>query len=996
MNTDVIFDGLNESQREIAETINGFVVVDAGPGTGKTHTVVSRCVNILSQKDVGPKDLIMLTFTRNAAAEMRDRVQSKLAKLCEGGKFSSDPVQNEKEYHRISSLSKQVYIGTFDSYCLSIVKQYPSHIRRFFNLAHDLNSNSEITENESLNRMYFTRFLDRFLDQKGKQYGDLAAAVTERPASMEKIINTLMSRGIFPRITQSGTRYWFGGNDGKDLFGDVEELKELMTGLTKVDCKTPEDYAESLIADGLSPNINDFTADMKVIAAEDNREALILLIHDIYHSFIAQSVKDGHLTFGLVAMFAFAVLYDDKTAREDMATRYLIVDEFQDTNSNQMMISLMSLKEPNLCVVGDWKQGIYGFRFVSIDNILNFEERTRMFRTILNDDVERIPYRIPDEIIQIPLTKNYRSSQLVIDRAYDALLATGTNDDEIDPDIESKITYITSERTDIGDNTGLRRIQCAVNSLEYDEVLRVIGDYVDSDDYPIATGDEEHPFRRPEFRDIAILCRNVKVSRIIYNACLAHKIPAFLQGELNVMSSREGKLLLAWLKYITNDRDDWGIVPILADLGHPCAEILEMRKYDPEEKRDHVPEELKAFRKYLRGKRRRITELISDIFSFYGLDNDKTQAIISILSSTHRGSLMTISDIIRIIESDIANNTRYSIDGLPESNAVIIQTLHKSKGLEYPIVIIPRIDVQSFPPQAKTEDLSFGDITGIRSRDTVIHYKGEKKVAHSWKTYLVTNAIKRDLSEERRLLFVGISRAKQYVTLIAGKNPSGFFKHYSEDGAEQGRNSPIPMRESQSEEHIPRPEISAFKARRKNIPVHGLLHLDGDGISAAPESDEIGNRGMIYGTKVHDYAELLVNGIALSDRIFRDYPQVEGAKRIIDRLKSEGADLTAEIDCALPLNELNVTVNGRIDMFAEFPDHIEVHDWKTDVEPTLKGEYMIQLSVYAYVLAHLKNKPVDCHIDWLTQDATDVFEPVPMDVIIQRASEFLDVPGSKK
>lgn len=167
------------------------------------------------------------------------------------------------------------------------------------------------------------------------------------------------------------------------------------------------------------------------------------------------------------------------------------------------------------------------------------------------------------------------------------------------------------------------------------------------------------------------------------------------------MSSREGKLLLAWLKYISNDRDDWGIVPILADLGYPCTDILSMRKYDAEEKCDHVPEELKAFRKHLRGKRRRITELISDIYSFYGLDNDKTQTIISILSSTHRGSLMTISDIIRIIESDISNDTRYSIDGLPESNAVIIQTLHKSKGLEYPIVIIPRIDSNNFPRMPK-------------------------------------------------------------------------------------------------------------------------------------------------------------------------------------------------------------------------------------------------------------------------------------------------------
>lgn len=997
MNTEAVMDGLNESQKKIAETTDGFVVVDAGPGTGKTHTVVARCVNILLRKDIGPKDLIMLTFTRNAATEMKERVQSTLAQLHDKGAFSSDQMENEREYHRVSSLSKQIYIGTFDSYCLSIVRQYPSHIRKFFNLEHDLNSNSGITENESLNRLYFSRFLDRFMDEKGPAYGDLAASVVGTPSDVEKIINVLMSRGIFPRITSEGRRYWFGGNDGNDLYGDVDVLKDLLSGLTKNVTQDPDKFSDALLADGITEGINEHTPKMRTAAAEDDRSGLILLIHDIYLSFIAQCVKDGHMTFGLVSMFAFVILYSDRNARENLSTRYLIVDEFQDTNSNQMMISLMSLREPNLCVVGDWKQGIYGFRFVSVENILNFDERTRMFRRFLNDDADRIPFAIPDEIIQIPLTKNYRSSQTIIDKAYEALLIPGTDKEDMDPDITSKITNIFSQRTDIGDNTGFRCITCKSKEDEICEVLRVIGDYVDSDKYCVATGDTENPFRSPEYRDIAILCRDLKSCRAIYEECLEHRIPAFLQGELDVMSSREGKLILAWLKYITNDRDDWGIVPILADLNYPSSEITWMRGYDAEKKTDCIPEELKAFRKHLRGKRRRITELISDIFSFYGLDNDNTQAIITILSSAHRGSLMTISDLIRIIESDIANGTKYTIDGLPESNAVMIQTLHKSKGLEYPIVIIPRVDRSSFPMTPKSNDIIFfRDITGIRCRNTVVEYNKEKKVSPSWKTQLVSKAMKPDYSEERRLLFVGISRAKQYAVLIAGDKQSQFFVHYSEAGVESGREGPIPVRTVQSDVRIPRPEIPTFRPRRKNIPVHDLMVLENEGISTSEESDEIGGRGMIYGTKVHDLAELLVRGVSLDGRTFEEYPQVVRAKKIIDGLRSDGAVLTAEIDCALPLNELNVTVNGRIDMFAEFSDHIEVHDWKTDVEPFFKNEYMIQLSVYAYVLVHLKKKPVECHIDWLTQDAVDVFPPVPMETIIERASAFLDIPGPRK
>ena len=64
--------------------------------------------------------------------------------------------------------------------------------------------------------------------------------------------------------------------------------------------------------------------------------------HDIYYEFIRTSVADDRLTFGLAASFAFIILYEDKETRERIQCRYLIVDEFQDTNSNQLMIALMA------------------------------------------------------------------------------------------------------------------------------------------------------------------------------------------------------------------------------------------------------------------------------------------------------------------------------------------------------------------------------------------------------------------------------------------------------------------------------------------------------------------------------------------------------------------------------------------------------------------------------------------------------------------------------
>ena len=71
---------MNERQQQLCDTIDGFVVVDAGPGTGKTHSIVQRYVNILNG-NVDPMKVLMLTFTRNAAEEMEGRISAKMSRM---------------------------------------------------------------------------------------------------------------------------------------------------------------------------------------------------------------------------------------------------------------------------------------------------------------------------------------------------------------------------------------------------------------------------------------------------------------------------------------------------------------------------------------------------------------------------------------------------------------------------------------------------------------------------------------------------------------------------------------------------------------------------------------------------------------------------------------------------------------------------------------------------------------------------------------------------
>jgi len=263
---------------------------------------------------------------------------------------------------------------------------------------------------------------------------------------------------------------------------------------------------------------------------------------------------------------------------------------------------------------------------------------------------------------------------------------------------------------------------------------------------------------------------------------------------------------------------------------------------------------------------------------------------------------------------------------------------------------------------------------------------------------VVRASLKPDYSEERRLFFVGISRAKQYVTLLAGPKPSRFFTHYADGSPQLQGTGEVPKRPSVEEELESKPAVGEFQARRRNLSVHDLLKLGINKSGMRPENgaDELSHKGMKYGTEVHQMAELCAYGKDIPEERFVQYPELVKVKATIDRLKSEGAELYAERHCALALHDPDVTVSGIIDLMAEFPDRIEVHDWKTDAEGDYQSEYRIQLSVYAHILMDIyPEKKVTCVIDWLNFGEPETFEPLDIGLIKQRAAEALNPVKNK-
>ena len=956
---------LNPSQRTIAETLEGMIVVDAGPGTGKTHTIVERFINLLRQENTGTKDVLLMTFTRNAANEMEERIRGKIAET------------------ELAASSKFLQTSTFDSFCFSVVMESPETVSRFFKMEEILTRKASITDNYSLNLEYFTDVFDRFMISNPDEYGLQGVVASQSVPELFKIINELMSRGIVPL-----KKGWFGGDDGKRLLGVPDEVfGRLITlnrefkpqGGNKLSAflleKMSDDrvFMETYNISGTEP----LPEEMLKEAAFEDRNSALELIHDIYYEYIRNSINDDRLTYGLVATFAFIVLYTEKTVRERMSVKYLMIDEFQDTNENQLMIALMLLKEANLCVVGDWKQGIYGFRHVSIDNITNFKDRAKALRKWLNDDIVRVPYSIP-EVKKLPLIINYRSSQIIIDTAFEALYVPGKEDEIIDKEkLNKDIIRITADRKDIGADTKVEFVSALSREDEVSEVIRTIAKYVTEVHY-IHNGNEK---RRADFGDIAVLCRKTALCREISAAASIAGIPAFLQGDIEVMCTREGKLLLAWLKYVNNEDDEKGIGPILADAGYSLEEILKMRR-DP-------PQIFSTKRNMLRFKRRRITDLISSIFAFYNLNNDITQTIISVISSSHRESLLTISDVIRMLEKDIESQTKYEVDGMLDRKAVTIQTMHKSKGLEYPIVIIAGMDIGEMPlVHRDTDTYSFNDITGIRCKKDVSSFGGDySKMTRSWKTYLAKHTVVHDYSEERRLMFVALSRAKQFVSVISGNEPSLFFQRLSHGQLRPCGNANLKeMRIKDAEAQlIPAPVKAEFSPRRINLGVHDIMRSD-DTLFLDGEVDEVSGKGRRYGIEIHDLAHAMATGHDVDDER-KEIPRI---REILDKAKD--ADLIfQEIECTLPFNDLNVTLKGVIDLLVVRPEVVEVHDYKTDEDSTHEGEYKIQLSVYAHAASGVFGRPAICIIEYVSQGRKVEFEPLQMEIIAGRVRDYISI-----
>ena len=402
--------------------------------------------------------------------------------------------------------------------------------------------------------------------------------------------------------------------------------------------------------------------------------------------------------------------------------RYIMVDEYQDTNTAQFeLIRLLALKYQNLCVVGDDDQSIYKFRGANIYNILNFE------------------HHFPDATV-IKLEQNYRSTQNILDAA-NAVIANNQGRKE-------KRLW-----TDNGAGDKITFEQLDTAAEEADFVARDIARRVRKGEY--------------QYKDCAILYRTNAQSRLFEERFITANIPYKIFGGVNFYARKEVKDLLAYLKTIDNGQDDLAVRRIIniPKRGIGAASINKVALYAQEQEisfydalcvAEQVPglgKEAAKIRPFVlfiqsmkaKAKLLSVADLLQEVIETTGYvreleaeGTDEAEARIENIDEL-------ISKAVDYAEGEEAPTLNgflenvalvADIDSFDEnSDYVVLMTLHSAKGLEFPNVYLAGLEDGLFP--------SYMSITSDNSQA--------------------------EIEEERRLAYVGITRAKKNLTITSAR-----------------------------------------------------------------------------------------------------------------------------------------------------------------------------------------------------------------------------------
>ncbi len=510
---------------------------------------------------------------------------------------------------------------------------------------------------------------------------------------------------------------------------------------------TPADYA-SHAAGVLEAAANEADRDVADALAEDaRRQAELGRAYATYQELMA---ANGFIDFGDQVALALRLVRDSPAARSSIAGRYryILVDEFQDTNRAQAeLVTLLAGSHRNVTVVGDDDQAIYAFRGAAVDNILDFEARFPGARTVV-------------------LRRNYRSLAPILDASYRLVRFNDPDRLEVRTGVVKRLRPVRREPAP----APVRLEAFATGSEEADWIAADIGRRL---------GEGAQP------RDHAVLVRANGHADPILRSLNVAGIPWRFSGSSGLYARPEVRLLMAFLRTVADQDSSVDLYALAASdvygvAGADLTAIVNAARRRNRSVRE-VMEELDRQPGILRvapATREAVHRLIGDLARYGTMASERPagevlyaflreSGLLARLAASGAsgadeglGNVARFFDIVRAQSGLLADDRAVFVarhlqtlveagddpataDLDPDANAVAVLTVHKAKGLEFSVVYLPGLVAGRFPGNGRGEPLALPVGLG----------RGE------------ATSSERSLAEERRLFYVAMTRARDELVL---------------------------------------------------------------------------------------------------------------------------------------------------------------------------------------------------------------------------------------
>jgi DNA helicase-2/ATP-dependent DNA helicase PcrA len=895
----------NPQQLEAILATDGPVLIIAGPGSGKTFTLVERIVYLITQKGVSPESLLVVTFTDKAARELTTRISNRLAEL--GIRFNLN----------------EMYLGTFHSVCLRILEDFRefTRLKRSFTL------------------------LDQF-DQQYFIYQHI------------KDFRVLADSHLIMGIDQSGR--W-------------AQSESLLKWLNKV---------------------GEEALDLTTLSAASEVEIRALVTCFVKYQELLHA--NNSLDFSGIQFEALQLLekHPEVAAQLRKKLTYLMVDEYQDTNTIQERILLILAGEKrNLCVVGDDDQGLYRFRGATIRNILEFPS--------LFDE---------GQCKQVALTVNYRSHPDII-RFYNEWMREQTWDDGTHTFRFAK--QIVPREDDFPDVPTVVRLAAADGNDEnhnwHAEMLSFLNNMK-------ATG------KLTDWNQIAFLFRSVKSEKAVALARFLETegVPVFSPRSNMFFAREEIRLMIgaliflfpqfpkvrAWAEGIT--------LPIWEYYDRQCfaAFITELRKPENKPLLDWARPLAKRHAALTQNTDYAFSGLFYQLLQFplfaHFLSEDAVRGVDKGRSARNLGTfskLLTKFEYLHFVSvlnpewlekniRDLFNQfLRFLVDGgigeyedeteYAPKGCVSFLTIHQSKGLEFPVVICGSLEaVPRKQYSALDVLLEDGGYLSKKRFEPLDHIKN----FDFW-----------------RLFYTAFSRAQNLLVLATqekqghGKSPSKYFERLFYE---------LPSWRDVDLESLSYEEVKQISLKREYSFTSHITVFENCAeqyrFFKELEFAPIRESPMLFGTLVHQTIEDIHKTVLRGEEstlsrervaswFSANYAQISKKERVYLAPSSQQAallhvmryferesgnwDRIKEAEVEISLVKDNYILKGSVDLIRGEHDTVEIIDFKSEKKPDMEKDrsrlqqYRHQLEVYAHLVEERTGQKVSrMHLYYTGED----------------------------